>query len=89
MQRRPYVKTVHGVDAVEHARFDQALRAAARRFFLRRLADKQYRPGQLVPQFAENLRRPQQDCHMAVMAAGMHLPLPLGRKRQACLFRNG
>ena len=88
-QCRPDVKAVNGIDTVEDAGGDQALGSADRRFFFRRLADEDDRAGDIVFHLTQDLSGTEEDAHVAVMTAGVHLADEIGRKGQACFFRHG
>lgn len=87
-QGRPDVEAVNGIDAVEDAGRNHPLGAADRRFFFGWLADEDDRTGNIVFHLAQNLSGTEEDAHVAVMAAGVHLAGEIGRKGQARFFRH-
>ena len=87
-QGRPDVEAVNGIDAVEDAGRNQPLGAADRRLFFGWLADEDDRTGNIVFHLAQNLSGTEEDAHVAVMAAGVHLAGEIGRKGQARFFRH-
>ena len=82
------MKAVDGIDTVESPRRNQALSAADGRFFFRGLTNKDDRPRKVVLDPTQHLGGSEENAHVPVMAAGMHLAGKLRIKGQSRFFRH-